>query len=546
MLGRHTEWGRSLELMGLVPLRPEAAIEAVALLAGSGACQAVVADVDWPTFKSVYDRNGRRRFFERIGERPRPKRSAGPQQPGARSNWRDLCRGDRRTWLILYFRDQIGRVLGFEPGRLDPDLPLNTLGLGSLVALELKCRTEADLGLPLPLSCLFEGPTITQLADQMLDQLAEPAPPPATVLAPVAGPMGEYPLSYNQQSLWYLNKLDPANGLYHIAGAVRILSPLDVDALSRSFQRLVDRHPRVRLTFATVGDDLVQRVHESSGTWLRVEDAASWTETELRLRLEEEAHWPFDLEAGPLFRAFLFRRSDREYVLMMSVHHTICDFWSVAVVLHELGLYYPAEHSGVAVELPALEFQYTDFVRWQAEMLAGPEGESHWAYWRKQLAGRLPCLNLPTDRPRPAVESHRGAETSIVLDSGLTQKLITVGGSRGTSLYMTLLAAFQVLLGRYSGQEDFVIGLPVAGRNRPGLAGLVGDFVNTAPMRADLTNDPTFETLLTRVRQTVLDGLEHQDFPFSLLVDRLQPERRPEPLADLPGDVRLPEGPIAR
>ena len=195
--------------------------------------------------------------------------------------------------------------------------------------------------------------------------------------------------------------------------------------------------------------------------------------------------------------------------------------------MNELKTLYPTERSGTEANLAPLELRYTDYVRWQSEMLAGPDGERCWAYWQKQLSGPLPVLNLPTDRPRPPVQSHRGASRTLQLDAGLTRKLQALGESQGASLFVTLLAAFQVLLSRTSSQDDLIVGSPVAGRNHPGLAEVVGYFVNPLPIRANLSGRSTFQSFLGQVREAVLDGLEHQEYPFSLLVDRLQPARDP-------------------
>jgi acyl transferase domain-containing protein/acyl-CoA synthetase (AMP-forming)/AMP-acid ligase II/acyl carrier protein len=522
-----SELGTALKLIGLSPLPPPKAIDAIGPLVGLGTPQVTVADVDWFTFKVLYENGTPRPFLEQIPDRPRQAARPTASANHLLKHWREIPPQERRQWLIRYLRDRIGKVMGIEPGRLDIDRPLNTLGLGSLVAMELKNGTEADLGVALPLASLFQGPTITQLADQMLGLLEAPPTAPASRIEPSANKVSEHPLSFNQQSLWYLHRLAPDSPLYHISGGARISSRVHVDVLRRCFQHIVDRHAALRTTFATVGDQVVQRVHETMEAHFVVVDARGWTDAQLRRRMAEEAHETFDLDTGPLFRTHLFTRAEDEHFLLLSVSHTISDFWSIALLMNEMGQVYAALRAEREPRLPVLTLQYTDFVRWQSEMLAGPEGELHWNYWSKQLAGPLPTLNLPTDRPRPAVQSHNGAEKLRYLGETLTQRLVALGAPYGASLYITLLSAFQVLLSRYSGQDDIIVGSPVAGRNRPGLDGLVGDFVNTLPMRADLSGNPTFEAVLRRVRESVLDGLEHQDFPFPLMVDRLQPARDP-------------------
>ncbi len=261
--------------------------------------------------------------------------------------------------------------------------------------------------------------------------------------------------------------------------------------------------------------------------WLPIEDATTLDEAGLQDRLVELSRRPFDLETGPLFRLHLLRRGESEHVVLLVVHHIIADFWSTAVLVDELGKAYAEELAGCVGDPAPPTSSYADFTRWQHGMVAGAEGEQHWDYWRQQLAGPLPVLDLPIDFARPAIRSYRGAVKHFHLDANLTRAVVALGESRGASLFMTLLAAFQAFLGRSSGQDDVLVGSPVAGRTRPGLEGLIGYFVNMLPMRGDLSGNPPFDEYLGRARRTVADGLEHQDFPFSLLVNRLQANADP-------------------
>ena len=254
-------------------------------------------------------------------------------------------------------------------------------------------------------------------------------------------------------------------------------------------------------------------------------DAAAWSGDELKTRLVEDAYRPFDLERGPVLRVSLFTRSAREHVLLLAVHHIVIDFWSLALILNELSVLYPAQKAGVPAVLPPLDLQYTDYLRWQTEMLAGPQGERLWDYWRKQLAGPLPVLNLPTDRPRPPIQTYRGASHDFNLNDELSRLLKTLAKANGATLYMVLLAAFQVTLHYLTGQEDLLVASPVVGRNRAEFEGIVGLFTNPVILRADLSGNPTFQAFLGQVRQTVLAALEHQDYPTLLLVQRLRPPR---------------------
>ncbi len=340
-----------------------------------------------------------------------------------------------------------------------------------------------------------------------------------------------HPLSHNQRSMWFLHRLAPDSAAYNAAFPARIRSTVDVPALRRAFQQLVDRHASLRTVFTTVAGELVQEVYGRQEVCFEEIDASAWSEDTLQTRVIEAYRRPFDLAEGPVFRVALFRRSVDDHVLLITAHHIAIDGWSVWILLDELRALYAAERSGTPTILPPPTAQYTDYVRWQADMLAGARGEALRAYWQTQLAGASPVLDLPTDRPRPTFQTFNGASCDLELGPALTRQLRALAQAERTTLYTTTLAAFQVLLHRYSGQDDVIVGSPTAGRSRPEFADVVGDCINTTPMRADLSGDPTFREFLGRTRETVLRALEHQDYPLSLLVEQLalphDPSRSP-------------------
>jgi hypothetical protein len=334
-----------------------------------------------------------------------------------------------------------------------------------------------------------------------------------------------HPLSYNQQGIWFLYQLAPESTVYNVNFAARIGAEIDVRAMRRAFQALVDRHSALRTTFPVHFGKPIQRVHQAQKVNFQEVESSAWSPEELKTRLLEEAYCPFDLERGPLMRVTLFTRSPREHILLLVVHHIVIDFWSLAILLEELGVLYLAESAGVKEPLPRLDLQYTDYVRWQAEMLAGLEGERLWAYWQGQLGGQLPVLRLPTDRPRPAIPTYQGASHDFTLDAELSAGLKALANAHGATLYMVLLAAFQVLLSYHTGQEDLLVGSPMVGRSRAEFEGIVGLFTNPVALRANLSGNQTVRAFLDQVRRTVLSALEHQDFPTVLLVERLRPPR---------------------
>ncbi len=334
-------------------------------------------------------------------------------------------------------------------------------------------------------------------------------------------------LSSSQQAMWFLYKLAPQSWAYNVLFAGRIRSHVDIPALRGAFEALIERHPSLRTTYQERDSEPVQQVHEYSQVHFEETDASAWSQDELNNCLVEQAHRPFDLERGPVLRVNLLTQSAIEHILLLTVHHIAVDFWSLTVLLDELRVLYSAQRTGVLAFLPPLELQYADYVRWQAEMLASAEGERLWAYWQKQLGDELPVLNLPTDRPRPLMQTFPGASHAFKLSEELTRQLKALAQAEEATLYMTLLAAFQVLLYRYTGQEDILVGSPTTGRSRREFSGIVGDFINPVVLRADLSGNPTFKTFLAQARHTVLDALKHQDYPFRLLVERLHPPQDP-------------------
>ena len=334
-----------------------------------------------------------------------------------------------------------------------------------------------------------------------------------------------HPLSYNQQGIWFLYQLAPETSVYNVNFAARISADIDVPAMRRAFQTLIDRHPALRTTFPVHFGKPIQRIHEAQKVHFQEVEGSTWSPEELKIRLLEEAYCPFDLERGPLLRVTLFTRSAREHILLLVVHHIVIDFWSLAILLDELGVLYLAEKTGAQAILPALKLRYTDYVCWQAEMLASPEGERLWAYWRDQLAGQLPVLQLRTDRPRPTIPTYRGGSHDFTMDAGLNSGLKALAKAHGATLYMVLLAAFQVMLSYHTGQEDLLVGSPMVGRSRAEFEGIIGLFTNPVVLRANLSGNPTFRAFLEQVRHTVLSALEHQDYPAVLLVERLRPPR---------------------
>jgi len=340
---------------------------------------------------------------------------------------------------------------------------------------------------------------------------------------------GPAPLSFAQQRIWFLDQLEPESPLYNIHTGVELSGPLNVSVLQRSIAEILRRHEALRTTFAVIDDRPVQVINKSAVFKLPVHDLQELDESQRRLRVsawaEESARQRFDLTTGPLLRANLLRFGEIEHVLLLTIHHIISDGWSVGVFVRELAALYEAYAAGRPSPLQELPIQYADFAGWQRSWLQGERLEEQLSYWRVQLADVPPLLELPTDRPRPPVQSYRGAHETLLVSESLSRSLKELSRREGATLFMTLLAAFSTLLYRYSGQRDILVGTPIANRNRAETESLIGFFVNTLIFRTRLSEQMTFRELLVQVREVALEAYAHQDLPFEKLVEELQPER---------------------
>ncbi|HEV2860059.1 MAG TPA: amino acid adenylation domain-containing protein [Pyrinomonadaceae bacterium] len=432
-----------------------------------------------------------------------------------------LDAAERREALAAYLLGQTARQLRTQAAALDPARPPSAFGLDSLMAVELGNRLGRDLGVEVSPATLLGDASLAELSESLLEQLTTAAATPSPV---TKGDADAGALSYGQRALWFTYQLDRESAAYNVMYAARAPRSLDAGRLRHAWQVLSEQHAALRATYSERGGEPRQSQGGRASAWFEETDASGKGEAEMSALLTAEGERPFDLEAGPVARLQLFRGAERGDYLLLSIHHIACDFWSLDVLAAELSQLY-LDGRDRPDRRP--EAGYEDFVRWQAEMLRGPRGGELWDYWRGQLSGELPALNLPTDRPRPSVQTYRGSTQSFTLDGALTRRLKALARAEGCTPFMTLLAAFQVLLSRYTGQDDILVGSPTTGRSRPEFADVVGYFVNPVVLRARLSGDPTFRSFLGQVRRTVLSALAHQDYPVALLSERLQPVRDP-------------------
>ncbi|MCA1621656.1 MAG: amino acid adenylation domain-containing protein, partial [Acidobacteria bacterium] len=448
-------------------------------------------------------------------------------EPPARADLLAAEGEERRRLLASALREKAARLLKVSPAHLSSRRPLNTYGLDSLAALEMAHWVETRMGLSLQTTSLLAGAGLEELTDELVNQLDSPEPVRAAAFEFPRHTIGEHPLSYNQQALWLVHLLDREGPAYNISYTARVGAGVDASALRRVCQALVYRHASLRTTYAARDGQPVQLIREHQIIDFETVDASELGDEELSRRLAAAADRPFDLEGGGVLRVRLFERAGGEHVLLLTVHHIACDFWSLDLLASELRALLQAEAEGAKTATAPPELNYTDFTYWQADMLAGPEGERLWSYWREQLAGELPVLDLPTDRPRPPAQCYQGAAYTFELGEELGRELAAFAAREGATLYTTLLACFYVLLYRHGGQEDILVGSPTSGRCRPEFKDIVGHLVNPVVLRARPEGAATFRSFLREVRATVAGALAHQNFPFTLLAERLQPTRDP-------------------
>ncbi|MFD5028670.1 amino acid adenylation domain-containing protein, partial [Streptomyces sp. NPDC058373] len=419
-------------------------------------------------------------------------------------------------------------VLGAE--RIGAEDDFFALGGHSLLATRVISRVRTGLGAELTVRDLFEAPRLADLA-AAVDRATADAPRGGADERAGHDPLlpapreGRLPLSFAQERLWFLDDFTPGAAEYHVSGTLRLTGSLDHAALTAAVAGLVARHEALRTTFATVDGQGTQVVHPTVDVPVR--SAAAATDEELDALLRAETAVPFDLRTGPLLRVLLVATAEPDtHTLLLVMHHIVTDGWSMGIVTRELSALYAAAVRGEEAGLPALAVQYPDYAVWQRRRLAGPALDGQLAYWRERLDGLEP-LDLPTDRPRPAVRTSAGAQHTFEVPAELARELDALGRDRGASLFMVVTALTQLVLARWSGRGDIALGTGVSGREEAALEELVGFFVNTLVLRTEIDKSASFEELLGQVRTTVLDAFSHQDVPFSRLIEELAPERDP-------------------
>ncbi len=409
-----------------------------------------------------------------------------------------------------------------------PEDDFFALGGHSLLATRLASRIRDAFGVELPLRDIFEAPSLAEMARRIEARRSEGEALKQPPLKRVARDR-DLPLSFAQHRLWFLDQLAPGSTNYNVPSAFRLKGVLDVSVLRKALKRIVERHEILRTSFANRGGDPVQVIHERVDVSVPFVDLSGLPEQDrlpvARLLMRDDALRPFDLGQAPLFRVLLIRLHENDHLVLLNMHHTITDGWSMGILVDELATIYNSLKEGHEPELPELPIQYADYAVWQREWLQGEVLERQVAFWKGVVGENPPVLELPTDRPRPAVQTFRGNSLRQDLDAELAESLRDLSQKQGVTLFMTLLAGFDTLLHRYTGQNQILVGSPIANRTRTETERLIGYFANTIVFGADFSEVEDFRSLLRQVRENTLQAYAHQDLPFEKLVEAVQPER---------------------
>ncbi|WP_424569124.1 amino acid adenylation domain-containing protein [Streptomyces sp. CH-036] len=512
-----------LQSRGMSSLSPDTGMAVLERVIGQDHAQLVVATVvDWPVFLAWYPSPPPLVADLAAAAAPPTETTSGN---GFLDTFRTAGEEARRALVTERFAALAATVLRTGADRIDPATGLGELGLDSLLAMELRARIHAELGVALPVVALLSGTPAGELAAQLHDGLTALAstedPAGATRAVQLHSDERQYPLTQNQKALWFLKHLNPDGYAYNIGGAVEVNVALEPDLMFDAVRRLIARHPALRTNFLLEDGQAVQRVSEDARTDLALFDVRGEDWDTIHATIVEEYRKPYDLAHDPLIRFRLFKRGPDRWIIMKAVHHIVSDAISTFTFIEELLAVYEALRRNQEPQLPPVEARYLDFLNQQNAFLAGPEAAGMLDYWRSHLPAEVPLLDLPVDRPRPAVQTHNGASEFFVLDAALSARVHALARTQGVTPFMVLLSAYYLLLHRYSGQDHIVVGSPVTGRTQQDFASVYGYFVNPLPLHADLSEDPSVAELLQQVRRTVLGGLDNQEYPFVLLVEEL-------------------------
>lgn len=468
--------------------------------------------------KQVYLTGGLAVLKEWKREQP-PSHFPGTEKPD------DLSPQGIEHWLTSL----LARLLGIPATLIRRDEPIGSYGLDSLLAVDLLSTLTTTLGVTLSLEAFFQQISLAELAMNIFEQLPIASPSPISLPSLTSAPVSThlYPISYNQRAMWVMYQLAPQSAAYTIAGVARVGVPLDLDVFAQVLADLTQRHEMLRMTFCETEEGIRQYIHENMENVFVHVDGSGWTAAYLQQYTDTSGHRTFDLVQGPLFQLTCITRSAQESLLVFAAHHSILDLWSISNLLKEIAEDYTARLEQREPDLLVPPARYVDFVDWHKRLLESSEGERLWQYWQQQVANASTVLELPTNRSRPAIQTFEGARFLFSLSPELVHQLKQLSQTLQGSLFMTLMVGFHLFLSRYTRQSDILVGTETAGRALPQFASIIGYFANPLLIRSHVAETETVQEYYQQVRQTIIKALEHQHFPFSLLVERLQVKRDP-------------------
>jgi NADP-dependent 3-hydroxy acid dehydrogenase YdfG/aryl carrier-like protein len=525
---------RKVSERGMGGMRTAEGLHCLGRLIGNTQGQVCVMPVDWRRWTALYPAYMSKPFFSGLRNEGPAGSDPGQSAPSGIAEHESQPRvlqllnsslGERKRQLVQYLAEALAPILGVAVETVDPSCPITDFGLDSLMALEFRNRINSEFRAAIRTVRLLQGPCLEELASQLAAELPEPKTRASAVR--IADSAFEFPLSFGQQEHWFGHKIMPGSAAFNIAFSVQASPGVEWNEFERAVAKLTARHSVLRTVFLENDAGIpMQRVLSDVRPNVTLIEASSWSDESVKEAILQDFQRPLDLDR-PMFCISVFRCSDRD-VLFFKVDHIIIDHWSARVCLEDLQKLYAAELNGTEADLGPIRAQYRDFVEQEKLVVEGAGSEALWEYWKQNLGGELPILRLPCLVERPATLMAPGRALSLAFDPDLWAHAQRIAREHRTTGYSFLLAAFQVLLCRYTGQEDIIVGTSASGREDPRWENMIGLFINLLPLRADLSGNPTFADYLNRARDTVLGALDHQAFPFSLLVTRLRPPRAAE------------------
>ncbi|APU15628.1 MULTISPECIES: hybrid non-ribosomal peptide synthetase/type I polyketide synthase [Actinoalloteichus] len=508
---------------GMSSLSPDAGMAVLERVIGQDRAQLLVATVvDWPVFLAWYPSPP-----SLVAELAASATEATADGSSFLDAFRDADEEKRRLLLTEHFTAVVATVLRVKTEQVDPSISLGALGLDSLLAMELRARIHTELKVALPVVALLSSAPISEAVAQLHDGLVELVAAGDDDAAADAVELYDderaHPLTQNQTALWFLKQLSPDGFAYNIGGAVEVRVELEPELMFQAVRTLIARHPSLRANFTLHEGRPVQQLRDVADIPddIALFDVVGRDWDDIYQMIIQEYRKPYDLERDPLIRFRLFKRADDRWVIMKAVHHIISDAISTFTFIEELLAVYEGLREGRSVELAPPSASYLDFLNWQNRFLAGRDAQRMLDYWQDHLPAEVPILNLPTDRPRPVVQTYNGASEFFALDAELSARVHALAREHDVTVFMVLMSAYYVLLHRYTGQDDVIVGSPVTGRTQKEFSSVYGYFVNPLPLYVDLGGAPSVAALLEQVRATVLNGLDNQEYPFVLLVEKL-------------------------